>query len=68
MNSEFVVSSSGRDSWPESELPEVVVVGRSNVGKSSFINAFTGKKRLAYVGNTPATGCWWMSRVTAMRK
>lgn len=53
MNSEFVVSSSGRDSWPESELPEVVVVGRSNVGKSSFINAFTGKKRLAYVGNTP---------------
>lgn len=53
MNSEFVVSSSGRDSWLESELPEVVVVGRSNVGKSSFINAFTGKKRLAYVGNTP---------------
>ena len=28
MNSEFVVSSSGRDSWPESELPEVVVVGQ----------------------------------------
>lgn len=43
MKSEFVVSSSGRDSWPEAELPEVVVVGRSNVGKSSFINAFTGK-------------------------
>lgn len=53
MNSEFVISSSGRDSWPESDLPEVVVVGRSNVGKSSFINAFTGKKKLAYVGNTP---------------
>ena len=53
MKSEFVVSSSGRDSWPETALPEVVVVGRSNVGKSSFINAFTGNKRLAYVGNTP---------------
>ena len=34
-------------------MPEVVVVGRSNVGKSSFINALTGRKKLAYVGNTP---------------
>lgn len=53
MQSEFVVSSSGKDNWPESDLPEVVVVGRSNVGKSSFINAFTKRKRLAYVGHTP---------------
>lgn len=53
MESEFVVSSSDRENWPDTTLPEVVVVGRSNVGKSSFINAFTGKKKLAYVGNTP---------------
>lgn len=53
MDSRFVVSATSQSNWPESELPEVVVVGRSNVGKSSFINAFTGKKKLAYVGNTP---------------
>lgn len=53
LNSSFIVSSSGRDSWPELENPEIVVVGRSNVGKSSFINALTNRKRLAYVGNTP---------------
>ncbi len=53
LKSTFVVSSSGKENWPESDLPEVVVVGRSNVGKSSFINALTGKKKLAYVGSTP---------------
>ena len=53
LNSSFIVSSSGKDSWPELDKPEVVVVGRSNVGKSSFINALTNRKRLAYVGKTP---------------
>lgn len=53
LNSSFLISASGKDSWPESDLPEVVVVGRSNVGKSSFINALTNRKNLAYVGSTP---------------
>lgn len=53
MKSEFVTSATCKDQWPQSSLPEVVVVGRSNVGKSSFINALTKKKKLAYVGNTP---------------
>lgn len=53
MQATFVTSAAGKDQWPESTLPEVVVVGRSNVGKSSFINALTNRKRLAYVGNTP---------------
>lgn len=53
MKAEFVISAAGKDQWPDSTLPEVVVVGRSNVGKSSFINALTNRKRLAYVGNTP---------------
>lgn len=53
LNSSFLVSASGKDNWPHSDLPEIVVVGRSNVGKSSFINALTGRKKLAYVGSTP---------------
>jgi len=50
---ELVVSASDQASWPDSTLPEVVLAGRSNVGKSSFINAITNRKKLAYVGNTP---------------
>lgn len=53
LNSSFLISASGKENWPESELPEVVVVGRSNVGKSSFINALTNRKKLAYVCSTP---------------
>lgn len=53
MNSTFITSATKESEWPKSELPEVVVVGRSNVGKSSFINAFCNRKKLAYVGNTP---------------
>ncbi|EOS60564.1 ribosome biogenesis GTP-binding protein YsxC [Firmicutes bacterium M10-2] len=53
MKSEFITSAADRTNWPDSTLPEIVVVGRSNVGKSSFINAFTNRKNLAYVGNTP---------------
>jgi len=45
MISEFVISAVEKEQWPESDLPEVVVVGRSNVGKSSFINALTNKKK-----------------------
>ncbi|MCI8541384.1 MAG: YihA family ribosome biogenesis GTP-binding protein [Erysipelotrichaceae bacterium] len=50
---ELVVSAPDRESWPDTTLPEIVLAGRSNVGKSSFINAITERKRLAYVGNTP---------------
>lgn len=50
---ELVVSAPDKQFWPESELDEVVLAGRSNVGKSSFINALCARKKLAYVGNTP---------------
>ncbi|MBB5183615.1 ribosome biogenesis GTP-binding protein YihA/YsxC [Catenisphaera adipataccumulans] len=53
MKAEFVISAVKPEQWPQEGLPETVVVGRSNVGKSSFINALTERKKLAYVGNTP---------------
>jgi GTP-binding protein len=39
--------------FPDSVLPEVAFIGRSNVGKSSLINALTGRKDLARASNTP---------------
>lgn len=50
---ELVLSAPSKTEWPESTLPEIVLAGRSNVGKSSFINAMCNRKKLAYVGNTP---------------
>ena len=50
---ELVVSAPEKKFWPESDLPEIVLAGRSNVGKSSFINTMCTRKKLAYVGNTP---------------
>ena len=34
-------------------FPQILLIGRSNVGKSSFINALTNRKNLARVSNTP---------------
>jgi len=39
--------------FPTDRLPEVAFLGRSNVGKSSLINALTGQKRLAFTSSTP---------------
>jgi len=38
---------------PPADLPEVAFAGRSNVGKSSLVNALTGRKTLARTSNTP---------------
>ena len=39
--------------YPKDELPEFLLVGRSNVGKSSFINTVLGKRNLARTSSTP---------------
>jgi len=51
--SEFVTSAVTKDQYPESELPEIAVVGRSNVGKSSLINMLLNRKNLARTSSTP---------------
>ncbi len=41
------------NAWPAVRLPQVAFAGRSNVGKSSLLNALVGHSRLARVSNTP---------------
>jgi GTP-binding protein len=48
----YVKSSFEPKDYPESNLPEVVITGRSNAGKSSLVNAWTGSK-IAKVSQTP---------------
>lgn len=42
-----------KSQWPSESIEEIAFVGRSNVGKSSFINAFLGRKSLAKTSSTP---------------
>lgn len=49
----FVAGAARLDQIPGGRLPEVAFAGRSNVGKSSLINALTGRRTLANVSATP---------------
>lgn len=50
---DFVIGVTAMDQLPETGLPEVAFAGRSNVGKSSLINALTARNTLARTSNTP---------------
>ncbi|MGH6876861.1 MAG: ribosome biogenesis GTP-binding protein YihA/YsxC [Rhizomicrobium sp.] len=50
---EFVAGAATVEALPKAVLPEIAFVGRSNVGKSSLVNALTGRRALARVSHTP---------------
>ena len=52
-NVAFKLGVAKHDGFPEDDIPEVCFAGRSNVGKSSLINALTNRKGLARASNTP---------------
>ena len=50
---EYVLSAAWKSQWPQETYPEMCLAGRSNVGKSSFINAMLNRNSLAKVSSTP---------------
>ncbi|MHB8287139.1 MAG: ribosome biogenesis GTP-binding protein YihA/YsxC [Caulobacteraceae bacterium] len=49
----FLMGAAKIEQLPEADMPEVAFAGRSNVGKSSLLNAITGRRDLARVSNSP---------------
>ena len=52
-NPNFEVSAVSPKQYPKNELPQIVLVGKSNVGKSSFINTMINRKSLARTSSEP---------------
>lgn len=52
-NVKFVTSAASKSQWIDDSLKEFVLLGRSNVGKSTFINLITNVTQLARVSSTP---------------
>ena len=53
LSANFIISAEKLSQCPDFELPEFPLLGRSNVGKSSFINTIANNKKLAKTSNTP---------------
>lgn len=52
-NVKFLISAAREDQYPKTNFPEIALVGRSNVGKSSFVNSLFNHKKLARISNRP---------------
>lgn len=52
-NPKFEISAVSTKQYPANGLPEVVLVGKSNVGKSSFVNTMINRKALARTSSEP---------------
>jgi len=52
-SAEIVISAVAKKQYPKSALPEIALAGRSNVGKSSFINTLIDRKKLARTSSKP---------------
>ena len=52
-NPKFEISAVGPRQYPSNNLPEIVLVGKSNVGKSSFVNTMINRKKLARTSSEP---------------
>jgi GTP-binding protein len=53
VDARFITTAVAPEGYPAGGQPEIAFVGRSNVGKSSMINALSGRKKLVRVSNTP---------------
>src|SRR3712207_6486402 len=52
-NASILLSAANKSHYPQDDLPEIALAGRSNVGKSSFINTILGRKSLARTSSKP---------------
>ena len=76
---DFIAAANNMKALPPVTLPEICFAGRSNVGKSSLVNALTGRRMLARTSQTPGRTrqlifsiClvgfnWWICPATVMR-